>query len=241
MKRLIGLSICALILIGLQAFINCSTPLESADLGNPSPPPPGDTDTVYLHDTVFSGDTLFITDTIEVTDSIYLNDTLYVTDTLQVIDTLSVIDTFYVSDTIMVVDTVSIVDTTYVEVPGEDCPFKICSYISSYYKKIYWRFPDLNGQYEFKFSRDDLDNWYRGGDDDDDGHGDNDNCDGGKNCPLKKLKIHINNKVYFWNVGDNKNFILNLNVEPNTVVKIFPYTSKWCRHKLDVCLKVSPL
>ena len=223
MKRLVGILICALLFTGLQTFINCSSPLESDDIGNPAPPPPGGVDTLYITDSVF------------VTDTVFLDDTLFVTDTVAIIDTFTIVDTVLFSDTIMVTDTLVIVDTTYVEVPGVDCPFAVCSYISAYHKKIYWKFPDLNGHYEFTFSTD-YGNKYSGGEDDD-GHG----YDCSDNCPLKKLKIHINNDVYFWNIGDDKTFMLDLNIDPNTVVKIFPYTSKWCKHKLDVCLDITPL
>jgi hypothetical protein len=80
MKRFILSTVCALLLIVPQLFINCSQPLESADNPGGVQPGPG-----------LKIDTLVIIDTIVVVNE-NKTDTLYVFDTTVHIDTLVIID-----------------------------------------------------------------------------------------------------------------------------------------------------
>ena len=118
MKRLIFLLVIACSLIGFQALINCSSPLENVNGDGPDPINPiiiHDTvilvDTLIVTDTLTESDTIFVVDTITTTDTVFVVDTLTNFDTVIVIDTLNNVDTIYVVDTLMYPDTIIVVDT----------------------------------------------------------------------------------------------------------------------------------
>lgn len=79
MKRLLLLTVSALVVMGMVQVMNCSNPLETTDEGNLNPPGPiviYDTliDTVYDNDTIYSVDTFYVTDTVTQTDTVVITE-----------------------------------------------------------------------------------------------------------------------------------------------------------------------
>lgn len=136
MKRVYLLGICATLFWCSQILLNCSSPLESANGNNPSPPPPG-SETVYVHDTVR------LTDTVSDSSA----DTIF--DTVTIVDTFndSIIDTFIVVDTVQ--DT--IIDTLIIVEPDTNGTMVLCSSISPCNKEIVWLFRNAEGMFHLEF------------------------------------------------------------------------------------------
>lgn len=191
MKRIFLLTICAALFLSSQFLINCSSPLDSSGGGIPSPPPPGQTDTIFVHDTVFVTDSNCdsicdtIYDTVVVTDS--ASDTIYVYDTVTVTDTL--VDTIKIVDTFLIIDTVIVSDSCD--------PGPMCAEFNKYNKKVYWKLHNESGKHKLEFT-----------------------ATFGDECFDNILHIHIYGKKYEWNPKTNPTFTVTKDLHKNAKVMV---------------------
>ncbi len=119
MKRIYLLTIGAVVFLGAQFLLNCSSPLDSPTGAAPNPPGPTPPETVFINDTVFLSDSIYdtTTDTIYDTDTIVVIDTVNETTVDTIFDTTVIIDTIHDStsdtlyDTIVFIDTFEVFDT----------------------------------------------------------------------------------------------------------------------------------
>lgn len=136
MKRLILLLLLALSIIGMQAIIDCSKPLDSYAVVPDPDPDPKTKDTIYIYDTLFVTDTVITVDTIFGYDTTFIYDTIFDGDTIILVDTI--VDTVIQADTIIIIDTLSI-SPTY------------CASLSFYQKTITWMLQNQSGRYRLEF------------------------------------------------------------------------------------------
>ncbi len=111
MKRIYVLAALCALIFGALLLVTCSSPLESEDKPEPTPPR---VDTLYEYDTIFLTDTVSSTDTLIIHDTTTITDTVIDVDTIQLPDTVIVVDTLIEIDTLVEVDTLTIFDTTII-------------------------------------------------------------------------------------------------------------------------------
>lgn len=210
MKRLMIFLTMVLVATTTGLFVNCSSPLKSAD-DNPSlPGPGGKLDTFLLTDTIFAIDTIFNGDTIFAIDTIFNGDTIYAIDTIFNGDTIFAIDTIITSDTIVLVDTVEIFPPDSLISPV------VCARLSSGHQDIVWMFRNEEKLFNLEFvaalERD---------------------------KPNSLLSVDINGELYEWNLAESLEMNLSMILEQNSVIRIKTCKPPSYGHAIDICLTIS--
>lgn len=242
MKRGFLLLIIAIAFLSFQIFITCAKPLESTTGPNPDPPNPiyiYDTiifsDTVFVDDTTLTIDTLIIVDTILNTDTLLIIDTSFVLDTINIIDTIINTDTIFVNDSTIIIDTLIIIDTTVyydtvtvtdtavvvdtviVTVPDTTGSQMLCAQLASNLKEIVWMFRNPDGAYHLEFS-----------------------ASNDQNKPPRLLNVYIDDELYQWDLDVSKEFIFDMDLNANTIVKISTTKPGAFGHEINICLTITP-
>lgn len=223
MKRLIFLAISALLSMGIMVLLSCSNPLEVYDPAELEPPAPiviYDTvysaDTVYVVDTLYDSDTTIIIDTIYGSDTTIVIDTVVVIDTMVVFDTTTLIDTNFVVDTIIVTDTVIYVDTVIIYEPGDGQPQTVCSIILANLNEIIWMFRNQAGDYNLTFE-----------------------ATAARDFTFRTLTVEVDGQQFTWNPSDNPVFDLQLYVNANATIRVFPDQPVLAGHEITICLTIA--
>ncbi len=141
MRKLIPLLSLTAVFLSGQLFLNCSSPLESINDGQPTPPPPPDT--TFIFDTVTETDTVAL-DTVAL-DTVVQKDTVVLHDTVTQTDTVTQIDTVTQTDTITIVDTIIIIE------PDTTGTNRFCGNLSAHQQQIVWLFKNNSGNYRLEF------------------------------------------------------------------------------------------
>jgi hypothetical protein len=221
MKRNLLLTLGAVIIIAVQFFVNCSNPLDDSGGGFEPSGPVIDTiyndDTIIVIDTLIYEDTIFNEDTIMIIDTVIYFDTLFVSDTLFVVDTLTYVDTAYSADTIIFIDTVTIVDTVVV-VEVDTLLNQVCSRISSNQSEIVWMFRNEAGMHLLEFT-----------------------AVPESEHPAQTLSVFIEGREYQWIPTENPEFITELELSENTIIRIMPKKPPSLGHAIHICLHISRL
>lgn len=132
------------------------------------------------------------------------------------IDTVYIVDTLFDSDTVLVVDTNIIVDTVIVVEPGESNV--VCSTIASNQQEIVWIFRNPPGTYLLEFDAF-LESEH----------------------PVQTLSVDIDGREFLWNPADNAEFIMELDLQERTFIRIIPHKPPSLGHSIYICLKISDL
>lgn len=214
MRRLLLLTICALLFMGTSALMQCSTPLELDDDG----PNPGPTrfiyDTTYITDTLFGSDTLIFTDTI--VDTIYVGDTVFVIDT--VIDTVYTGETTFVIDTIIDTigpDTIIIIDTIYVDGPDSGGVIALCVTVYPKQHMIDWILLNSSGDYSFEWT-----------------------ATVHRDKPCQTLIVEIDGTEYEWDPYAQSSLDIDQYLGHDASVKVYPEHPNCYGHAIDICVTI---
>lgn len=143
-------------------------------------------------------------------------DTIYILDTTTVFDTTTIVDTTTFTDTIMIVDTITIIDTVVVIEPDSTGTSMACSRIVSTLKDIVWMFRNDEGDYLLEFS-----------------------AFTEHDKPKPSLLVNIDGQEFIWNLVENTEFITELHLSENTMIRIRPNKPPSLGHAIDVCLTMS--
>lgn len=246
MKRLILLLFLAVSIIGTQAIINCSKPLDSHFVVPDPDSDPIDKDTVFVFDTVFvidtivtvdtifAGDTTFIYDTIIsldtviVVDTIFAGDTVIVVDTLIYFDTVISIDTIFATDTIIMIDTMTITDTlvdTVVDTVVQTDTVIIVDTLTispTYCASL------SSSQKTVTWMLQNHAGTYRL----------EFVASGDNNDPKEELTIEIGDEEYEWRPYVNPEIVLELDLNDDARTLIYSSAPHAFGHPLDICLKI---
>lgn len=136
MKRLMIISTMLALVIGSQALVNCSSPLQSERITGPVNTP---------------SDTNQIVETLMIVDTVLLIDTLILFDSSQQIDTVIILDTLIEYDTVNQIDTVAITDTIIVTIPDTTGATTLCDRINGGQKDLLWLLRNPAGSYRLEF------------------------------------------------------------------------------------------
>jgi hypothetical protein len=138
------------------------------------------------------------------------------TDTIYILDTTTVFDTTTVVDTSTVMDTITIIDTVIVIEPDSSGTSMVCSRIVSTLKDIVWMFRNSEGEYLLEFTA--FTEFEK---------------------PKPTLRVSIDGQEFIWNPAENPEFITELNLSENTMIRITPNKPPSLGHAIDVCLTMT--
>lgn len=213
MRRLLLLTILALLVMGTNVLMQCSTPLELDD-------DPIKTDTIRLvgpHsadtiidtiiDTVFTGDTVFVIDT--TFDTIFTSDTVFVIDTI--IDTIT--DT--ITDTIGP-DTIIIIDTIFVHDPDSGGTIALCVTVSPKQHMINWMLLNSSGDYSFEWT-----------------------ATVSRDRPCQTLIVEIDGQEYEWDPYAQPSLDIDQTLGGDVSVKVYPEHPSCFGHGIDLCVTIT--
>jgi len=209
MRRLLLLTICAMLVMGTSVLMQCSTPLELDD--DPiktdtlflEPPHPFDTIIDTIIDTVFTGDTVFVFDT--------TFDTTFVSDTVFVIDTI--VDT--ITDTIGP-DTIIIIDTIFVPDPDSGGTIALCVTVSPKQHMINWMLLNSSGDYSFEWT-----------------------ATVSRDRPCQTLIVEIDGQQYMWDPYAQPSLDIDQTLGGDVSVKVFPEKPSCFGHAIDLCVTIT--
>lgn len=125
-------------------------------------------------------------------------------------------DTIVNTDTIVVVDTTSSVDTVVIVYPDSGFAQPLCSPISSSQPEIVWMFRNAAGHYLLDFmALPESDH------------------------PVQQLTIDIDGQELRWVPSAEPEKLVDINLEANTVIRIYPNKPPSLGHAVHICLVIS--
>lgn len=134
------------------------------------------------------------------------------------VDTIIDYDTILVVDTLTVVDTLIVTDTVIIVEPGPGDSGMVCARLTSVIQEIVWLFRNSEGMFKLEFA-----------------------AAVERDHPVQTLTVDIDGEEFIWKPAEDSEFIENMHLDQNAVIRINPKKPPSLGHSIDICLTVTRL